>query len=89
TAVSAKGRLPFVPLLDPHIIVAPTNIEFGEVFGSLEFIDQLGNKGKWISIFECDGIKSSIILYGSKLAVLLFYKEKGGSKWGLGGANAT
>jgi hypothetical protein len=31
----AKSRLIFIALFNPHIIVAPSNIQFGEVFDVL------------------------------------------------------
>ena len=45
TTVGTKGCLPLISLLYPHIIVAPMDIELGEVSGSTELVYEFGDEG--------------------------------------------
>ncbi|KAG5350870.1 hypothetical protein C0989_008950 [Termitomyces sp. Mn162] len=44
--VGLEGGLPFVSLLDMHIVVAPPDVQFSEVLHTLEVVDELGDEGR-------------------------------------------
>jgi len=41
--VSDEGCFPLVSVFDADVVVAPSNIEFGEYFGVPKFIDEVGD----------------------------------------------
>jgi len=54
--VGVEGRFPFISRLDAYIIEAPVDIEFCEVFSSLELRDEFGDKRERISILDSHGV---------------------------------
>ena len=57
-------------------------VHFREIFGSLQFVDEGGDEGEWVSVLDCVFIEISIILTRPQSTVLLLNKEEGR---GLGG----
>ena len=68
-------------ILDSHIVVPPMNVEFGEDFGISQFVDEIGDERKGISITDGMFIDIAVILARAKSSILLFDEEEGGCLW--------
>ena len=82
-----EGRFPLMPVFDSDIIVSPSDVEPGEDFCPLEFVDEVRNEGKRVCVTDGVFVDIAIVLTGSEATVLLFDKEERGSLWGVRGAN--
>jgi len=82
-----EGGLPLVSVFDADVVVAPSNIELGEDFGVSEFIDEVGDWGKWVGISNGMFVEVSIVLAWSESSVLFLDKEKGGGLGRVGGTD--
>ncbi|KAG5334162.1 hypothetical protein C0989_004252 [Termitomyces sp. Mn162] len=60
--VGLKGNLPFVSLIDVHVVVAPLDIQFSEVPHILEVIDELRDEGEGVAVLHGHGVKNPVIL---------------------------
>ena len=56
SSIGTECRFPLITFFNPNIVVPPANIEFSEILGPFEFIDELGNKREGILIFYSDFI---------------------------------
>src|SRR3979490_1509776 len=74
-SVCPKCCLPLVSILNPNIVVPPSDIQLREVLSSPEMINQLWNEGEWIPIFDGHGIQPSVVLHEPKQTFLLFDEE--------------
>ncbi|KIK93229.1 hypothetical protein PAXRUDRAFT_145523 [Paxillus rubicundulus Ve08.2h10] len=74
--ICTECGLPFIPFLNPYIVVTPANIKFGEILCSFEFIDKLGDEGERIMILHRYCIQPTIILYQAQFSVFLLDKEE-------------
>ena len=81
--VGDKGDFPLVSILDLDIVISPVNIEFGEDFRSLEFVDKVRDEGEGVCVMYCVLIDVVIVLTGIKTTILLFNKKEGGCLWGV------
>jgi len=54
--VGVEGRFSFISRLDAYITEAPVDIEFCEVFSSLELRDEFRDKGERISVLDSHGV---------------------------------
>ncbi len=61
--ISSECCLPLVTTFDAYIVVAPSKVEFGKVFGTSQFIHQLRDERKRVSILDCHLVELTIILY--------------------------
>ena len=82
-----EGSFPLMSIFDLDIIVSPSDVELGEDFRPLEFIDEVRNKGKRVCITDSVFIDVAIVLTGSQAPVLLFDEEERGCLWGVRGVN--
>ena len=82
-----EGGFPLVPVLDSDIIVPPSNVEFGEDFCPLEFIDEVGNEWEGVCVANSVFINVAIVLARSKTTIFLLDEEERGCLWGVGGAD--
>ena len=82
-----EGRFPLMPVFDSDIIVSPSDVEPGEDFCPLEFVDEVRNEGKRVCVTDGVFVDIAIVLTGSEATVLLFDKEERGRLWGVRGAN--
>ena len=64
-----------MPFLDTYIVVSPLDITFGEVFGSLEVADDIGNKRKGIAVLDSELVELTIVLYKAEFPIFLFNKK--------------
>jgi hypothetical protein len=76
-----ESCLQFITIFDTNIVVPPSDIEFGEILCPFEFLDKFLNKREWITIFDCNGIQLSVVLYGSKGTIFFLNEKEGGCKW--------
>ena len=76
--MSDKGSFPLVSIFDANIIIPPVNIEFGEDFHSLEFVDEIGDEEKGVCVADSMFVDIVVVLTGVKTAILLFDEEEGG-----------
>ena len=82
---SDEHCFPLVFLPNANVVIAPSNIKFGEQCGVLHIIDQLRDEGKRISIANGVGIEISIVLARSQGSVFFGHKEKWRGLWGFQG----
>ena len=73
-----EGSFPLMPIFDSDIIVSPLDVELGEDFRPLEFIDKVRNEGERVYITDGMFVDIVIVLTGSEATVFLFDKEKKG-----------
>ena len=73
-----EGSFPLMPIFDSDIIVSPLDVELGEDFRPLEFIDKVRNEGERVYITDSMFVDIVIVLTGSEATVFLFDKEKKG-----------
>ena len=45
-----EGGLPLVAILDADVVVSPLDVKLSKQFGVLEFVDEVGDEGKWIGV---------------------------------------
>jgi hypothetical protein len=65
-----------VPLLDAHIIVPPTDVEFCEVSSSLDLVHDVGDERKRIPVLDGDRVESTVILNRTKRAIPPFDEKE-------------
>ncbi len=61
--VPAECCFLFVSFLDVYIVVPPADIELGEVLGSAEFVDELGDQGEQVAILDHHLVQLSVVLH--------------------------
>lgn len=71
----SPNSLPFISDFHADIVKTPSDIKFGEVLGSLEFVNELRDEGQGVLVFHRDVVESPIVLYESESAVFLFNEE--------------
>jgi hypothetical protein len=84
-----ESHFPFVPLLDPHVIVTPSDVKFREEGARAYFIDQLRDKWKGVAISDRPLVNSSVVLDRTELSIFLLDEEERGGIRALGWANVT
>ena len=52
--VCVEGGLPFIPVPHLDVVIPPSDIEFGEVPGPSEGLDEVVDEGKWVLVFHRD-----------------------------------
>src|ERR1700761_2453859 len=62
-SVRDNSPLPFIPFANANVMIPPSYIEFGEVFGLRQSVNDVCGQGERISILNCNLVKSAIILY--------------------------
>ena len=55
---------PLVPVFDAYIVVAPSDIQFGEIFGSFQLVDEFRDEWEGVGILDGSFIEFSVILTG-------------------------
>ena len=82
-----EGCFPLMSILDGNIVVPPSKVEFGEVFHTFEFIDEVRDEGERIGILDGMFIQVVVILIGVEFPILLFDEEEGGGLERVGGVD--
>ena len=62
STIGPECCLPLITFLDVHIVVAPVDIQLGEVMCTSEIVNKLGYEWKWVAIFDHHCIQDMIIL---------------------------
>ena len=82
-----EGRFPLMPVFDSDIIVSPSDVEPGEDFCPLEFIDEVGNEGERVCVMDSVFVNVAIVLTGSKATVFFLDEEERGRLCGVRGVD--
>jgi len=54
---------PLVLLFNENFVIPPFNIKPSKEGAPLKSVNQLGNEGQWVVVFDCPGIPRLVILY--------------------------
>jgi len=68
---SSESGLPLVGLLNLNIVIPPPDIEFGEILGVFESVDEVGDMRKRVSILDHMRVYVAIVLTGLERSILL------------------
>jgi len=79
---TAEGSLVGVILKDALLVVPRKKIEFGEVLGAAEPVDELVDTGERVPVLPGNTIEASVVHAHAKGAILLFDEKDGGTVWG-------
>ena len=82
--VGDESRFPLVTVFDADVVVPPTNVELGKVASIFQLVHEVGDEGKGVGIAGGVFVEISVILAGTKLAILLLDKEEGRCLRGVG-----
>ena len=82
-----KGSFPLMSIFDSDIIVFPLDVELGEDFHPLEFIDEVRNEGKRVCVTDSVFVDIAVVLTGLEATILLFDKKERGCLWEVRWAN--
>src|SRR5258708_15816397 len=83
-SVSPECSLPFITLLDPHVVEPRAEVKYGEELSTMEVGQDIGDKGEGVGVLDCDLVQLLIVLYEAKQTILLLDEEHRGSHGGLG-----
>ncbi|SRR6266702_1410610 len=72
-----KCRFWFISLTDAHIIVAPSDVEFGVYMCITEVSDEVCNEREGVLVSDGNGVDLSVVLYWAHFAILFADKEEG------------
>src|SRR5258707_12956989 len=64
--VSPECGLPFITLLDPHVVEPPAEVKYSEELGTTEGGQDIRDKGEGVGVLDCDLIQLVIVLYKAK-----------------------
>ena len=87
--IGTEGCLPFVSRLDSYVIETPSDIKLGEVLGSAELGDELGDEGEGVPVLDGYSVQRAIVLDQPERTILLFNEEYWGCDGGLGGSDLS
>ena len=71
-----ESGLPLVTVLDADVVVPPADVKLSKQPGVFEFVDEVGDEGKWIGVAGGMFVQVLVILTGAEAAVLLLNKEE-------------
>jgi len=86
---SDKCRLPSIIRVDKDIVISPSDINLGKVFGGAEFVKQWGNQWERVGILDRFGIEWTIILAGAKFSIFLSNEKESTCLRGFRGYNGS
>ena len=84
-----ESGLPLVTVFDADVVVPPADVKLSKQFGIFEFVNEVGDEGKWIGVAGGMFVQVSVILTGEEATVFLFDKEVRGCLGGIGRANLS
>ena len=84
--VGNEGYLPLVAILDPYIVIPPSDIKFGEDFGISQLVYEIEDEGKGVGVVNGVFIDITVVLTGAESSIFLFHEEE---RRGLGGVRWT
>jgi len=80
---SSESGLPLVSLLNPNVVISPPDIEFGEIPGVFESVNEVRDTRKRVSILDHMRINVAVVLAGVEHSIFLWDKKERGHLWGL------
>jgi len=82
-SVHLKVGFPLISLLDPYIVVSPSDIQLGEVIhlGFGHFVEDIRDQGQEVSVLHGHHIELLIILDNAEASIFLLDEEDGGCHW--------
>ena len=80
--MGSEGCLPLVTVLDPYVVVPPSDVEFSKDLSISQVIYEVGDEGKGVGVVDGVFVDIAVVLAGAESSILLFHKEERG---GLGG----
>ena len=54
SVIRCECGLPFVTFFDVDIVISPTDVEFREILGLAQSVDDVGCEWKWITVLDGD-----------------------------------
>ena len=72
--MSSEGCLVYVVVMYSDLVVARLKVQFGENCGAMQFIKKLINDRDRVLIFDCNGVKSSIVDAETPAAILFLHE---------------
>jgi len=75
---SSESGLPLIGLLNPNVVISPSDIEFREILGVFESVNEVGDTRKGVGVLDHMRVNVTIVLAGMERAILLRDKEEGG-----------
>src|SRR5258708_6889979 len=88
-SVSPECGLPFIALLDLHIVEPPAEVKYSEELATTEAGQDIRDEGEGVGVLDHDLIQLPIVLYKAKQTILLLDEEHRGSHRGLGWTDAA
>jgi hypothetical protein len=70
TVAGAEGGFPLIAFFDAEKVITRSQIELGEVFGSLEPIHDLVREGKRVAVLDGDGVETPVVHAEAERSVL-------------------
>jgi len=70
-----EGCLELISELDTYIVKSLSNVEFGEVLGSVKLRNKLRNQEKRVLVLNCYRIKCSVVLNKTERIIPFLDKE--------------
>src|SRR5215471_6411135 len=75
TTICPKSCFPLISRFNANIIESPTNVELGEVLGTLELINELRNEWERVLVLHSNCIEGLVVLNQSEGPILLLNEE--------------
>ena len=76
-SVGDEGGLPLVSVLDPYVIVPPSDVELGKDLSISQFVYEVGDERKGIGVANGVFVDVAIVLTRAESSVFLFDEEEG------------
>src|SRR5882724_11233805 len=75
-----KGCLPLVSIRDSHVVVSPSDVQFGEVllFASSHCIEDVGDQGQGVGVLHGQHVKLMVVLNETEASVPFLNEEDRG-----------
>ena len=70
-------HFPLISVFDAYIVVAPLDVQFGEILGSFQLVDEFRDEGEKIAVLDGSFIEFSVILTGHSFPSFLSTKKNG------------
>ena len=76
-SVGDEGGLPLVSVLDPYVIVPPSDVELGKDLSISQFVYEVGDKRKGIGVANGVFVDVAVVLARAESSIFLFDEEEG------------
>ena len=58
-------HFPLISVFDAYVVVAPSDIQFGEILGSFQLVNEFRDEGEGIGVLDGSFVEFPVILTGS------------------------